>query len=209
MGKALIDLNGIQFGRLTVIEKAGHSGGKALWRCHCSCGAEKIVRGVHLRSGRQVSCGCHKAEAARQRMTKHGNAPRTGESRTYSIWKNMIQRCTNENNDRWPDYGGRGVKVCERWHSFANFLADMGEAPAGLTLDRRETDGDYEPGNCRWADWRTQMRNKRNNVWVEIDGARMVREDARKMLGLSNRAMNKLVAEQCLSNAQLAALSTL
>lgn len=140
-------------------------------------------------------------------MTKHGNATRAGHTRTYRIWQNMIQRCSNPANTRWADYGGRGIEVCGRWASFENFIADMGEAPDGLTLDRRETDGNYSPGNCRWVDWGTQMRNKRNNVWVEVDGALMVREDARKTLGLGNRAINKVIAQQRLSNAQLQALT--
>lgn len=195
MGKPLIDLAGMKFGRLSVKERAGFDG-KTLWRCICECGEERIVRGPHLRSGKQVSCGCHRAEIARKRMTKHGNAPRSGVSRTYSIWQNMVARCNNPNSDSWKDYGGRGITVCDKWSTFDGFLSDMGEAPDNGTLDRIDTNRGYYPDNCRWADWATQMRNKRNNVWVELDGKKMVREDAKAILGLNNRAMNKLVAEQ-------------
>jgi hypothetical protein len=195
MGKPLIDLAGMKFGRLSVKERAGYDG-KTLWRCICDCGEERIVRSPHLRSGKQVSCGCLKAETARARMTKHGNAPRSGVSRTYSIWTNMVSRCTNPKNENWQHYGARGISVCDRWMTFDGFLADMGDAPANGTIDRINTDGGYCPENCRWTDWATQMRNKRNNVWVELNGEKMVREDAKAILGLSNRAMNKFVAEQ-------------
>lgn len=195
MGKPLIDLAGMKFGRLSVVERAGYDG-KTLWRCKCDCGEERIVRSPHLRSGRQVSCGCVKAETARARMTKHGNAPRSGVSRTYSIWQNMIARCSNPANTRWADYGGRGISVCDNWATFEGFISDMGYTPNGGTLDRIDTNGGYCSENCRWVDWATQMRNKRNNVWVELNGEKMVREDAKAILGLSNRAMNKFVAEQ-------------
>lgn len=195
MGKPLIDLAGMKFGLFSVKERAGFDG-KTLWRCICDCGEERIVRGPHLRSGRQISCGCHRAKVARQRMTKHGNAPRSGPSRTYRIWQNMMARCNNPNSDSWKDYGGRGIAVCDRWATFEGFISDMGEAPDHGTLDRIDTNSGYQPDNCRWTDWATQMRNKRNNVWVELDGKKMVREDAKAILGLSNRAMNRLVAEQ-------------
>lgn len=195
MGKPLIDLAGMKFGRLSVKERAGFNG-KTLWHCICDCGEERIVRGTHLRSGKQISCGCSRTETARLRMTKHGNAPRSGVSRTYSIWKNMMARCNNPNSDSWGDYGGRGIAVCDRWMTFGGFLGDMGEAPERGTLDRIDTNSGYSPDNCRWTDWATQMRNKRNNVWVDLDGRRMVREDAKAALGLSNRAMNKIIAEQ-------------
>jgi hypothetical protein len=108
----------------------------------------------------------------------------------------MIARCSNPAHERWTDYGGRGITVCKSWTTFEGFLGDMGNAPDGWTLDRIDTNGGYCFENCRWTDWATQMRNKRNTVWVELNGETMVREDAKAILGLSNRAMNKFVAEQ-------------
>lgn len=191
MGKPLIDLTGQRFGKLTAIEKVGYDG-KSLWKCACDCGGECIVRSPHLRNGRQVSCGCHKAEVSRQRMTKHGHAARGNVSNTYRVWSNMMARCQKPAHSHWKHYGGRGIQVCGNWQKFDGFLADMGEAPDGLTLDRIDVNGDYCPDNCRWADWATQMRNKTNNVWVEVDGQRMVREDAKALLGLSNYRANRL-----------------
>lgn len=193
MGKPLIDLTDMKFGRLSVKGRAGFDG-KTLWHCLCDCGEERVVRGTHLRSGRQVSCGCQRADTARLQMTKHGNSPRSGISRTYSIWQNMVARCTNPNNDNWQHYGGRGITVCDHWLSFENFLRDMGDVPIKATLDRIDTNGEYSLSNCRWTDWATQMRNKRNNVWVELNGEKMVREDAKAILGFNNRKMNKFVA---------------
>jgi len=94
-------------------------------------------------------------------------------TRTFSIWSKMKHRCTNPRAHNWERYGGRGIAVCDRWSDFANFLADMGQAPDGMTLDRIDSDGHYEPSNCRWATMLTQSRNRTNNVILEHDGRRM------------------------------------
>lgn len=100
-------------------------------------------------------------------MTTHGQSS----SATYKTWASMIQRCTNERMPQYPDYGGRGIMVCERWlSSFENFLSDMGTRPRGMTIDRRDNDGDYEPGNCRWATRSTQQRNTRATVMITAWG---------------------------------------
>lgn len=98
----------------------------------------------------------------------HGHAPRR-RTPTYNTWQSMIQRCTNEKNPAWVFYGGRGITVCARWDSFENFLADMGPRPEGMTLDRIDSNGSYEPGNCRWADWGTQVRNRRRSTYYDRD----------------------------------------
>lgn len=93
-----------------------------------------------------------------------------GFSPEYHSWSSMVQRCTNPKRESFEHYGGRGIKVCERWLVFENFLADMGRRPEGMSIDRKDNDGDYEPSNCRWADTTTQARNSKQVVWVEIDG---------------------------------------
>jgi hypothetical protein len=152
---ALINRIGSRFGRLTVV--ALHSRGtirvKPRWRCRCDCGNETIVDWC----ARTQSCGCVRREWSRRFSATHGRS-RTPE---YVVWTGIWQRCNNPKNQRWPDYGGRGIKVSERWRSFESFLADMGERPEGMTLDREDNDGDYEKANCRWATPKQQSNNRR------------------------------------------------
>lgn len=161
---------GRRFGRLVVVGVDVLVGSH--WLVQCDCGNRKSVKVNALTDGRQVSCGCWKAHhaAINSRVgaakagatrTRHGRARRDIKDRAYSIWEGMVQRCTNQNAAPWKYYGAKGVQVCERWRTFDNFLADMGEPPAGLTLDRINPFGNYEPSNCRWATYKEQANNKR------------------------------------------------
>lgn len=120
----------------------------------------------------------------------HGHTKGYRTTRTYSSWRGMFKRCTNSKNDNYAFYGGRGIKVCPRWYKFENFLADMGEVPEGMTLDRRDTNGDYTPGNCRWVNAREQAENRRNNVHVTLDGVQMTLTAAARKLGISQPLAN-------------------
>lgn len=155
---------GAKFGRLTVIGSV-HVGagrdGHYQWLCRCDCGEETTVRANQVRRGHTLSCSCLNRERVSQTHRRHGMSY----ERAYVNWQNMIQRCENPKIPSFHNYGGRGIKVCDRWKVFENFYADMGERPGPMySLDRINNDGNYEPGNCRWATPREQMLNTRRSI---------------------------------------------
>lgn len=165
----VVDLTGVRFGRLRVIARTENDErGKSRWVCECDCGEQRSVLGENLRAGRQVSCGCYRADQA----TVHGHARSDMEHPLYWVYHAMKQRCYNSASVEYHNYGGRGISVCDRWlASFVDFLRDMGERPpnppgwssrkAYWQLDRTNNDGNYEPSNCRWATPSQQSQNRR------------------------------------------------
>ncbi len=157
------DLTGRRFGQLTVLRRAQPVIKRRNWVVRCDCGTIKTVRSDALRPGITVSCGCHKAASTKARFTRHGHARAGGHSREFTTWRGMRERCRHPGNPAYANYGGRGIRVCERWEVFENFLADMGPRPARHTLDRIDNDGNYEPSNCRWATYSEQLLNTRRS----------------------------------------------
>ena len=160
-----LNLAGKRFGKLRVISEAPNSNNCTRWNCWCDCGNITTVFTSALRSGNTSSCGCGWYDT----FLEHGMT----HTPTHKTWVMMRQRCNNKNDDHYKDYGGRGIRICERWNKFINFFEDMGERPEDMTLDRIDVNGNYEPRNCRWATQGVQNSNRRTNKYLTLDGRTM------------------------------------
>lgn len=155
---------GEKFGRLTVLGAVHRGQGRAgryEWICRCDCGKMRIVKQHALKSGHTQSCGCYNQERVSQTHRRHRRSYTTA----YVNWANMLQRCGNPKHPSYSRYGGRGITVCDRWKTFENFYADMGERPSpNHSIDRKDNDKGYSPGNCRWATRTEQLLNTRRSI---------------------------------------------
>ena len=164
------DLTGKKFERLIVLELVEVKKGHSYWLCKCDCGKKKIICGNHLCRGNIKSCGCLRKELASKKAKEKQFIPN---KRIYGIWKNMKGRCYNQKSISYYNYGKRGIKVCDEWKndfmSFYNWAMKNGYQE-GLTIDRINVNGNYEPSNCRWVTWKEQCNNRKNNVIIEYNG---------------------------------------
>lgn len=168
---------GDRFGRLTVIERAENLSTCIRWLCRCDCGKETTVHASSLARGNSRSCGCLQLET----VTSHGES----KGPEYAAWNNMRGRCLNSLNTQYGNYGGRGITICEAWLKFEAFIADMGKRPSRAhSLERRDVNGNYEPGNCHWATRDEQVNNKRTNVRVLHNGRSLTLAELSKESGI-------------------------
>lgn len=182
--KNKIDLTGKVFGRLAVIKESDNrKGGGLCWECLCSCGETALVRSYSLQTGDTTSCGCFHREQTSKASKTHG---KTFE-RVYKSWTGMRSRCNDPNHNRFRNYGGRGIKVCDSWlNSFEQFYLDMGDQPSGKhSLDRINTDGDYCKENCRWATSIQQQNNTTRNHHLKLKGVTRTVAEWGRVLGFS------------------------
>lgn len=182
-GVPSIDLTGQKFNRLTVVEFYEVKKETSFWKCICDCGNPVVVRSYNLRSGITKSCGCFRYEKARKQMTVHGKT----RTKVYRAWCGMINRCDETDPKYNFRYAFRGITVCDRWrNSFVNFYNDMGDPPSqNHSLDRINNNGNYEPGNCRWATPKEQNLNTRRNVYIEFNGKRQTQEEWAQELNIN------------------------
>jgi hypothetical protein len=186
------DRVGQKFGRLLVQSFAGkNKWNYPLWNCLCDCNNQIIVSSGSLTSGGTQSCGCLRKERASKANKTHGYCG----TPLYQKWADMIRRCNNKKCKSFPKYGAAGITVCERWLKFENFLEDMGECPAGLTLDRIDNFKGYEPENCRWATRKTQSINRKHIKLYTMNGKAMTLADWSKQLYIDAATLRKNIGK--------------
>ena len=182
-----IDITGQTFGNLTVIDFAYSKRGKAFWKCKCSCGNNIIYESYPLRTGQRQSCGCEKYKGLPKGYSQEP---------LYSLWWNMKRRCGDKTVSSYKNYGAKGIKVCKEWLDYAEFYkwAYSNNYKYGLTLDRIDSNKNYCPENCRWVDWKTQERNRKNNKIITFNGETHCLTEWAEITGINKRTLrNRLL----------------
>ena len=198
--KKRFDHTGKRYGRLVAIEACGKaSNGTVLWRCKCDCGNEAIIRGPELTRGGTKSCGCLYKENIKSLHLKHGDTVKGGAyHKLYQVWGAIIQRCTNKNSEPYERYGGRGISIFPEWKQYEKFkewAVSQGWEP-GLEVDRIDVNGDYSPYNCRLTNDYFQNRNKRNNIFLDFFGKKIIAKDFARHFGVCYESFRKKTKEQ-------------
>lgn len=180
MACKLKDLTGKRFTRWLVLSRADiNKDAHPAWNCICDCGTKRIVAGISLKNGSSKSCGCLRNENLGNKNRTHGRS----QTKEWSAWSRMKQRCSSNDKRYFPYYKNRGIKICDRWNKFENFFADMGKCPEGRSLDRIDNNGNYEPSNCRWATTKEQMRNRSCSLSITYNGETLTYLQWAKRLG--------------------------
>ncbi len=189
------NISGQSFGKLTVIERVGSKSHNTTWKCQCECGNLVVVSRGNLLNGHTQSCGCNKHQQAVNRT--HGQS----RTRLYYVWRNMLNRCYNSKVSDYPNYGGRGISVCKEWKddfgTFSEWAFSSGYNPKAkrgeCTLERKDPNRNYDPGNCRWATETEQANNKRSNQYIEYKGERLTLTQAAKATGVPYKTLHKRI----------------
>jgi len=203
MKTRVIDMTGKRFTSITGVRVAGKSSsGDLKWLFECDCGNQFEANGYSARSGKVTTCPACAAERSRIASVKHGMS----ETDEFSVWTDIQTRCYNQNTKAFPDYGGRGIRVCDRWlSSFENFISDMGFRPSSdHSIERNDVNGSYEPSNCRWATLEEQARNKRNTRFIDINGTTKRLQEWAEQTGLSASAIHLRIKAGVVGSALLA-----
>lgn len=191
MVKAL-NVSGERYGRLTAVRR--EAGTKTPWLFRCDCGTDIAIPLDRVRQGNTSSCGCLRKDVTRARSLTHGHRVGRKTTRTRKAYEHAKARCFNPNDEKFPHYGGRGITMCLEWvEDFGRFLEDMGECPPGMSIDRVDVHGHYEPRNCRWATTRQQARTRTDNVLVEHEGQTMVLKDFARQMDVGYKALHARV----------------
>lgn len=178
---------GEKYGMMTVTKFIKHEIRKhAYYKCICECGNSSIVDIQKLKSGHTKSCGCYRIKKVNEFNFKHGMCG----NKSYEIWKGIVGRCNDKNNSK---YGGRGIKVCERWKIFLNFYKDMGDVPNGMTIERINNNGNYEKSNCKWADKLEQANNRRDNHRIEFNGKTQTMQQWVRETGINQGTLSQRI----------------
>lgn len=192
----IVDITGQRFGRLTAIKRDGTKYGQSAWICKCDCGNEKTIALQHLKNGTK-SCGCLTREVAPERGRKSCIGDRTRKhgdfgTKLYMVWAAIKRRCYNNNSRYYHEYGGRGITVCDNWKDDYSCFKEwslVNGYKEGLSIDRVDTNGNYEPSNCRWVSMLVQQNNRRNNIKLLYQGKEYTLRELSAMSGISYRTL--------------------